>query len=342
MTSVRLIGRFEPRQTLDVDFTIGPGVTALYGSAGAGKTYLLETIAGFQRPDSGRVLLDDAILFDGAAHVNTPPRKRRVGFVAQADALFPHMTVRRNLAFAARPWPRLERHRRVQEMMDRFSLAASAKMWPRQLDPATKRRCAIARALIAEPKLLLLDDFGADETILRQVRDATTSPIVFATDNLDLSCAVADQLLVMDAGRILQSGAPRTVIDQPATLEAARLMGAENLFEATIAALDPGRNSSRLEFEHFVLTGPYIPGHFKGNRVWVAIAAEALRLHPSDSAAPPNSVAVDLVRASDRAHSVLMEFNFGIRASVSHADYESGRDNKAWQVEFPFQSLRIL
>jgi molybdate transport system ATP-binding protein len=342
MTHVRLTAQAARNFKLDVDFPIESGVTALYGPAGAGKTFLLNSITGFTRPHAGRILLDDAILFDGAAHVHVPPRLRRIGFLSQSDSLFPHMTVRQNLAFPAMRWARLERHRRVQEMMDRFQIADAAKLWPKDLDPQHKLRCAAARALIAEPKLLLLDDCGADEALLIQIRDAAGIPILFASTNLDLCCAVADRLLLLAGGRILQSGAPNAVLDQPGSVETARLLGIENLFQATIVALDPGRNSSRLECEHFTLTGPYLPGHFKGNRIWLAASAQSLRVHSGDIAAPPNSVEVELVRASLRAHQVMLEFSFGILAAVSHDQFARQRDNKGWQVEFPPDALRIL
>jgi len=342
MTHVRLTGHAARGFTLDVDFALESHMTALYGPSGAGKTLLLNAIAGFTRPDSGRLLLDDAILFDGAARVHAPPRCRHIGFVSQSNSLFPHLTVRQNLAFPARRWPRLERHRRVLDMMERFQLAGVAKLWPRDLDAAAKLRCTAARALIAEPRLLLLDDRGAEEALLLEIRDTTGAPILFATTDLDLCCAVADRLLLLDSGRILQSGAPRAVLEQPASVEAARLLGIANVFQATLAALDPGRDSSRLEFDQFALTGPYIPGHFKGNRVWVAAAAENLRVHSGDIAAPPNSVAVELVRASQRAHQVVLEFSFGISVAVSHEEFARQRDNKGWQVEFPPAALRII
>jgi molybdate transport system ATP-binding protein len=341
MTHVRIVRRVPPRFSLDVDFPIGPGSTALYGRSGAGKTVLLESIAGFARPDSGRILLDDAILFDAASHVQLPPRRRLCGYVSQSDSLFPHMTVRQNLVFSARRWPRLERHRRVSEMLDRFQLSAAASTRPRGLDATGKLRCSIARALVAGPRLLLLDECGADESLLRQIREVTQAPILFATADLDLCCAAADQLLLLDAGRILQRGASLDVLDRPASLEAARLVGVPNLFQASVAALDPVRNSSRLEFDHFTLTGPYIPGHLKGDRVWVAAAAEALRLH-SGPLHPPNTVAVSLVRASCRAHSVLLEFSSGIFVTVSHDEFARRKDNKDWQVEFPPEALRVL
>jgi molybdate transport system ATP-binding protein len=342
MTRVRLTGHAAPRFTLDVDFAIEAGVTAIYGPPGAGKTFLLEAIAGFTRPDSGRILLDDAILFDGAARVDAPPRKRRCGFLSQSDSLFPHMTVRQNLAFAAKRWPRLERHRRIHEMVERFQLSGAAALRPRDLDGARKLRCAAARALIGEPKLLLIDDCGADERLLLQMRDAAGAPMLFATTDIDLCCAAADHLLLMERGRILQSGAPRAVLDQPASVEAARLLGISNIFQATIAALDPGRNSSRLEFEHFALAGPYLSGHFKGSRVWVVAAAEDLRVHDAGITSPPKSVAVELVRASHRASAAVLEFSYGISVAMARDEFARQRDNKGWQVEFPVEALRII
>ena len=227
-------------------------------------------------------------------------------------------------------------------MLEKFQLAGDAGRYPRDLDASCKLRCAAARALIAEPKLLLLDECGAGETLLLQIRAVTQIPILFATSNLDLCCAAAGHMLLLDAGRIVQQGAPLQVLDQPASVEAARLLGIRNLFQATIAALDPGRNNSRLEFAHLALPGPYIPGHFKGNRVWVAAAAEDLRVHPGQLAPLPNSVPVQLVRASHRAHSVLLEFSSGIFAAVSREEFARQRDNREWQVEIPAEALRVL
>lgn len=326
MTNVRLsMGR------LDVDFAVAPGVTAIYGPSGAGKSPLLEAIAGFVRPDSGRILLDDAILFDAAAGVHLPPQRRRAVLVPQDDSLFPHMTRRQNLVFAAKRWPRLERHRRVAEIIEKFQLS----------DDAPNLRWTIARALVAEPKLLLLDDAGLDSALLLKVRERTSAPILLASRNLDLCCS-ADQLLVLDGGRILQRGAPRQVVDQPESVEVARLVGIHNLFQATVGALDPGRNCSLLEFGHFSIGGPYFGGHFRGDRVWVVVAAERLLAHSSDLAPQPNCVALDLVRAIGGARSVLLEFSFGVHVELSHDEFARQKHNKGWTVEFPPEALRIL
>lgn len=339
MTQVR-IGKKVPRLSLDVEFRLEPGVTALFGPPASGKTLILECIAGFTRPESGRILFDDTILFDAESGVNVPPRRRACGYVFQHDSLFPHMTVRQNLVFAAKRWPRLERHRRVSESLDRFQLTAQAAGRPSDLTPPQTLLASIARALIGEPKLLLLDDRAIDEPLLRQIRAIYTCPILLVTRDLDLVCAAAGQLIVLEGGRILQAAAPRKVLDEPASVEAARLLGIPNLLECTIKRLDPGRNSSLLEFEHFELSGPYIPAQFRGGRVWVAIDAQALRVHGADP--PANSVAMQLVRTTQLTHSIRLEFSNSIFVDLSRDEFERQKDNEKWWVEFPPESLHIL
>src|SRR5580700_94655 len=146
--------------SLDLEFQAAAGVTVLFGSSGAGKSLTLDSIAGFVRPDEGRILLDDQILFDGAAGVHIQPRARRCGYVFQNYALFPHMTLRQNLEFAAERAPRLGRHRKVSEMLEKFHLTEVAGRHPYQLSGGQKQRCSIARSLIGAPRVLLLDEPG--------------------------------------------------------------------------------------------------------------------------------------------------------------------------------------
>src|SRR5690348_12739853 len=162
MIQARISKSYPPRKdssgfSLDLEFETRAGVTVLFGPSGAGKTQVLDAIAGFVRPDQGRILLDDAILFDAAAGVHLPPQARHCGYVFQNYALFPHMTLRENLEFAAERRPRLERHRRVNEMLDRFRLTEAAGRKPREVSGGQRQRCSIARALLGLPKLLLLD-----------------------------------------------------------------------------------------------------------------------------------------------------------------------------------------
>ena len=342
MTHARIGKKIPPNFSLDVDFEIAPGVTALFGPAASGKTLVLETIAGFVEPDSGRILLDDVILFDAAARVHVPPYRRACGYVSQRDSLFPHMTLRQNLMFAAHRSPRLERTRRVADTLEKFQIAALAASRPQELSPPQKLRAAIARALLSLPKILLIDDRGCDEPLLRLAREIFSGPILLVTNDLDLCCAAADRLLLIEAGRVLRAGAPRAVADQPESVDAARLLGIPNIFECEIAALDPGRNSSRLEFGGMAFTGPYIPGHFRGARVSVAVRPENVRVHSGEGERHSNSIPAALVRASRRARAVRLEFAGGIFADLAPEDYDRQKDNKTWQVEFPPQALRIL
>ena len=337
---------------LEIELRAAGGITVLFGPSGAGKTLTLDCIAGFAAPDTGRILLEDEILFDAASRVNLPPRRRHCGYVFQNYALFPHMTLRENLLFAAGHWPRLERYRHVGEMLERFHLEELAGRRPYEVSGGEQQRCSIARALIRDPKLLLLDEpaRGLDAPlraelygVLRQVRAEVKIPILLVTHDLEECFELGDAMLVLRQGRLVQSGAPRKVADQPAGVEVARLLGIPNLFPAEIAALDPGRNTSRLTLEGFDLAGPYFPGHLLGDRVWLCVRAEDLRLADRDGPKPgPNRVPARLLRVSERPHGVRLEFSGGIHVDVAREEYERRRDNKEWLVEFPPSVLRVV
>lgn len=357
MIQVRVARRFPagPESAgfaLEVEFQAAEGVTVLFGASGAGKTLILDSIAGFVRPDSGRILLDDEILFDAAARVNLPPQRRHCGYVFQNYALFPHMTLRKNLQFAAERSPRLERHRRVNEMIEKFRLGGVAGRRPHEVSGGEKQRCSIARALIGSPKLLLLDEpaRGLDAplrtelyAVLRQVRSEFRVPALLVTHDLDECFEMADTMLVLDQGRIVQTGTPAAVLARPAGVDVARLLGAANLFSAEIAALDPGRNTSRLKLEQFELHGMYLPGKLLGDRVWLCVPADALRvLGGNGGRTASNQVPAQLVRVSERPQAVRLEFSGGITAELPRAEYAKQKDNKEWLVEFPPEAIRVL
>ena len=337
-------------KSLDIDLPLHDGITALHGAAGAGKTATLEAIAGFARPERGRILIAERIVFDGESGVNLPPRRRRCGWVGAGDALFPHLTVRQNLLFAADRWARLERTKRVAEMLERFELADVLEKGPRDLTPTRRLRAEVARVLITEPKVLLVDERdaegdagrGVDEGLLRLVREAFDGPVLWVIGKLDLCYSSADRLALMEGGRVVGYGAAREVMEHPESVEAARLAGISNLYAATIAALDPGRNHSRLECVDFALNGPYLKGHFKGDRVWVGIRAEDVRVHAGELEAGANFVAVHLLRTTERPRTVRLEFAGGIAAEIPREQYARQKDNKGWQVEFPPAALRVF
>ena len=123
----------------------------------------------------------------------------------------------------------------------------------------------------------------------------------------------------------------------------ARLLGIANLFEAEIAALDPGRNTSRLRVRDFELNGPYFPGRLRGDRVWLCVRAEELRALPHNGSRPgPNQVPARLVRVSERPQSVRLEFSGDIAVDMPREEFERQKDNKDWLVEFPPDALRVL
>ncbi len=126
-------------------------------------------------------------------------------------------------------------------------------------------------------------------------------------------------------------------------MEAARLLGIRNLFPAEIVALDPGRNTCRLRLEDFELTGPYLPGRLRGDRVWLCVEPGQLRATRHDGSKPAaNQVAARLERASEMPRAVRLEFAGGIVAEVTRAEFEAQKDNKEWLVEFPPHALRVL
>lgn len=337
--------------SLDLEFQAAAGVTVLFGPSGSGKTLTLDAIAGFVRPDDGRILLDDHILFDGAARVFLPPQQRQCGYVFQNYALFPHMTLRQNLEFAVERRPRLERHRRVNEMLERFHLQDAAGRRPHEVSGGQRQRCSIARALIGSPKVLLLDEpaQGLDAPLrselyeaLRQVRADFKTPVLLVTHDLDECFELGEEMLVLRAGRIVQSGPPRKVLDQPVNLDVARLLGTFNLLAGEIRALDPGRNTSRVQIGEFELDGPYFPGHLKGDRVTVCVRPEQLRAAQRNGRLARNQIPAELLRAVEKPQSMRLEFEGGIVVDLPRREYDAVRDSQDWIVEFPSDSLRVL
>ncbi len=337
--------------TLDLEFTAAAGVTVLFGPSGSGKTLTLDCIAGFVRPDSGRILLQDQILFDSGAGVHLPPRKRRCGYVFQNYALFPHMTLRQNLEFAAARYPDLERHRRVNEMFERFRLSEVAGRRPHEVSGGQKQRCSIARALIAEPDLLLLDEpaWGLDApllaelyAVLRQVRREFRTPILLVTHDLDECFELGELMFVLNNGRIVQNGTPRQVLDRPVSVEVARLLGQYNLFQAEIETLDPGSGTSALRIGEYRIAGPYFPGRLRGDRVWLYVHPARMRVAPRDGPPGANRIAARLAAVAEKPLAVRLDFEGGFAVEMPRADYERNRDNKEWVVEFPPESLGIL
>lgn len=337
--------------TLDMEFEAASGVTVLFGPSGSGKTLTLDLIAGFLHADEGRILLDDQILYDGTSGVHLNPQDRNCGYVFQNYALFPHMTLRENLAFGAERRPRLERHRSVNEMLEKFRLTDAAGRRPHQVSGGQRQRCSIARALIGGPKLLLLDEpaQGLDALLreelyetLRQVRKEFETPVLLVTHDLDECFELGDEMLILRDGKIVQSGTPSSVLDQPVNLEVARQLGRFNLIPALLKSLDPGRNISKIQVGQFELEGPYFPGHFKGDRVTLCVRPEQLTAAPREAKLGPNQMHAVLEGVLETPQWMRLGFAGGIQVNISHAAYQQVRETKDWIVEFPREELRVV
>lgn len=335
--------------SLDLEFEAGARTTVLFGPSGSGKTLTLDCIAGFVRPDEGRILLEDDLLFDAPTRVHLTPQQRRCGYVFQNYALFPHMTLRQNLEFAVERQPRAERRRRVDEMLGRFRLDDVAGRRPHQVSGGQKQRGSIARALIGSPRVLLLDEpaRGLDAplraefyAVLRQVGAEFRTPIVLVTHDLDECFELGQLMLVLRDGRLVQSGSPRDIVDKPANAEVARLLGLFNLLPVEIRALDPGRNTSRVRFEETDLLGTYYPGHLIGDHVTICVRADAVRAVPRNDRPGPNQIPLDLLRAVDGPAGVRLEFASDVTVEVAHGVYDPAI--RKWAVEFPPAAIKVL
>ena len=215
--------RFGDFQALDdVSLTVPDGsLTAILGPSGSGKSTLLRVIAGLERPDAG------AVFISGKEATALAPQKRGVGFVFQHYAPFKHMTVRENVAFGLqiRRRPRREIRARVDQLLELVQLQGLGKRYPAQLSGGQRQRMALARALAVEPEVLFLDEpFGAlDARVrkelrawLRRLHDEVHVTTVFVTHDQEEAMDVADQIVLMNSGRVEQVGAPRELYEEPA------------------------------------------------------------------------------------------------------------------------------
>jgi spermidine/putrescine transport system ATP-binding protein len=223
----------------DVSLAIESGeFFSLLGPSGCGKTTSLRMIAGFERPDAGRILIGDADVTE------TPPHRRPVNTVFQSYALFPHLTVEQNVAFGLRftDVPKDEGRRRVVELLELVSLADFGERRPHQLSGGQQQRVALARALVLSPSVLLLDEpLGALDAKLRRGLQVELKSLqrdvgitfLYVTHDQEEALTMSDRLAVMESGRIQQLGSPREVYEEPQTAFVADFLGVSNLMSGT-------------------------------------------------------------------------------------------------------------
>ena len=240
----RLRSGFELDADLRIPLAQSP-VTVLFGPSGSGKTTLLRLLAGLDRPDDGVIVVPRATWFDAARGIHLPPQQRRAGFLFQDYALFPHLTVAANVAYAAAT------ARRPASSCDAFGLADTGRRQPRAISGGQQQRVALARALAAEPALLLLDEpLSALDAATRATRTRTELrrmlllasgvPSIVVTHDRMEAIALGDWMAVMVDGRIRQTGPVQDVFRHPADAQVAESVGVENVLPAEIVGRDRG------------------------------------------------------------------------------------------------------
>jgi molybdate transport system ATP-binding protein len=246
------IAAVEREFALEVEFRAEPGFTILFGPSGAGKTTLLNCIAGLVAPDAGRITIGEYILLDLAQSVSVPTAKRRVGYVLQDLALFPHLTAEQNIQYGLTHLPRCQRHQRCEAMMQSFRIPQVAKRYPKEISGGERQRIALARTLVTDPVALLLDeplaalDAATKGKILDDLRawnQAHGIPILYVTHSRDEVFALGERALVLDAGRIIAQGTPHEVLGAPRQETVAQLAGFENIYDAAVESLHGDRGT---------------------------------------------------------------------------------------------------
>jgi molybdate transport system ATP-binding protein len=237
---------------LNVHFRALAGFTILFGPSGAGKTTLLDCIAGLTPADEGRIAIGGKDIYDSETKHNVAAWKRRIGYVHQDLALFPHLTAEENVEYGLHTLRAAERRSRSRDILALFSIAHLRDRRPAQISGGERQRVALARALVTEPRALLLDEPLAAldrPTKSHLVADLRTwnqqhrIPILFVTHSGEEVFALGNEVIVLDAGRIVAQGQPHEVMRAPTLETVAQLAGFENIFDAKVVALNEGRGT---------------------------------------------------------------------------------------------------
>jgi len=233
--------------TIDIDLTLGEETLVLFGPSGAGKSSLLHLISGILTPAGGEVTIDHREVYNSEKKINLPIRSRQIGHLFQDYALFPHMTVRDNIAYGVKAEKRDDVAQRVAELVALMRLSGLEERYPHEISGGQKQRTALARTIAAEPRLLLLDEpFSALDF---QVREKLRSDVmmihrrypittIFVTHDLEEAFVMGEKIAVINDGILEQVGTREEVFYRPVTRNVARLIGIKNIFRGRVARLD--------------------------------------------------------------------------------------------------------
>ena len=342
----------------DARFGAGNEIVVLFGHSGAGKSLTLQLIAGLLRPDAGRIAIGGEPVFDSAAGLDLPPQERRIGYVVQDLALFPHMTVAENVAFGMTGEGE-GRESRLAEVLDLMHLGDFRDRKPRSLSGGQQQRAALARALAREANLLLLDEpFSALDESLRvelrreliRLRSELDLSVIFVTHDLREAHLVADRLAVFDAGRLLQFDGRERVFRAPANRRVAELTGVANILRGRVVATRDGILTVEAGGARLRAPAPNGWRAGEGEAVDIAIRAERVNLRRLDADDPgqPN-----LVRGTIReelaygaTHTLRFESALDevVEVEIAARPYEvlGVEGQKRWTLELPPEDLHVM
>ena len=270
--TVELISEFEKQ------FPAGPSIrvslrcpanpsslTVLFGPSGSGKTTTLRCLAGLERPERGYISFGGETWFDSDRGIFLPPQQRRIGYLFQEHALFPHLNVTHNIAYSLGALSRAERQQRVTKITELLGLSGLGHRYPGQISGGEGQRVALARALVCRPRLLLLDeplsalDLPLREQLRRELRRSLAQlgiPAVLVTHDRVEALSLADYIVVFDEGRIRQSGPVEKVFSKPADLAVARIVGVDTVERARIVAVSDGLATVQIGPAQLVASAP--------------------------------------------------------------------------------------
>jgi len=252
VSSSTLVARIRKEQRnatsfiLDVSLEAPPGITILFGPSGAGKSTVLNCLAGLTCPDGGKIAIGESVLFDPDRRIDVRPQMRHIAYVFQSLSLFPHLTVEQNVAYGLASLTEEDRRARVGDTLQAFRIGDLRNQRPSQISGGEKQRTAMARSLVTNPRLLLLDEplTGLDAELkaaivedLRAWNSEKRIPILYVTHSREEVDALGERVIAMDNGRVVSRGAPMDVLDAPRRKRLAQAAGFENLLSATVLDL---------------------------------------------------------------------------------------------------------
>ena len=237
---------------LDVAFAIEKGITILFGPSGAGKTTLLDCIAGLTNPDQGRIVAAGRVMFDSEGQISLSATERRIGYVFQDLALFPHLTVEANVAYGLGGLKSEERKQRITEALGSLAISELRKRRPVELSGGERQRVGLARALVTQPSVLLLDEplAALDLPVRMKIADDLRRsiqelpiPVLYVTHSRDEVFMLGERMLMLERGKIIAEGTPHQVMSAPRSETVAQLAGFENVFDAKVTSIHEERGT---------------------------------------------------------------------------------------------------